>query len=45
MLEIIKCRLKTSLLEWWQLISKKRCVGYDNSQEHEYNEAMKDFLQ
>jgi hypothetical protein len=23
--ETVKCRLKTSLLEWWWLISEKRC--------------------
>jgi hypothetical protein len=26
--ETIKCRLKTSLLEWWKLISEKRCDDY-----------------
>jgi hypothetical protein len=33
---------KTSLLEWWQL---KRCDGYVPSQEDDYNEALKAFLQ
>jgi hypothetical protein len=36
---------KTSLLEWWQLISEKRCDGYAHSQKYGYNEAMKAFLQ
>jgi hypothetical protein len=44
MLKTVKCRLKTSLLEWWQLISEKRCDGYAHSQEDEYNEAPKSFL-
>jgi hypothetical protein len=45
MQKIVKCRLKTSLLEWWKLISEKRCDGYAHSQEAEYNETMKEFLQ
>ena len=40
MLKTVKCRLKTSLLEWWQLISEKICDGYAHSQEDEYNEAL-----
>jgi hypothetical protein len=44
MLKTIKCRIKTSLLEWWQLISEKRCEGYVHSKEDEYNEASKEFL-
>jgi hypothetical protein len=36
---------KTSLLEWWWLISEKRCDGFAHSQEHQYNEALKAFLQ
>jgi len=32
-------------LEWWQLISEKRCDGYSHSQEGDYNEARKAFLQ
>jgi hypothetical protein len=43
--ETVKCRLKTSLLEWWWLISEKRCDGCAHSQEDEYNEAPKSFLQ
>jgi hypothetical protein len=35
---------ETSLLEWWQLISEKRCDGYTHSQEDEYNEVTKSFL-
>jgi hypothetical protein len=45
MLKTIKCRLKTSFLEWWQLISEKRCGDYAHSQEDEYNEDIKAFLQ
>jgi hypothetical protein len=45
LVKTIKCRLKTSLLEWWQLISEKRCDDYAHSQEDEYNEALKEFLQ
>ena len=44
MLKTVKCRLKTNLLEWWQLISEKLCDDYAHSKEHEYNEALKDFL-
>jgi hypothetical protein len=36
---------KTSLLEWWRLISKKRCDGSSHLQEDDYNEAPKAFLQ
>jgi hypothetical protein len=36
---------KTSLLEWWRLISEKRFDGCTHSQEDDYNEALKDFLQ
>jgi hypothetical protein len=36
---------KTSLLEWWQFISEKRCDDYAHSQEDGYNEALKAFLQ
>jgi hypothetical protein len=45
MLKTVKCRLKTSLLEWWHLISEERCNGYAHSQEDEYNKALKEFLQ
>jgi hypothetical protein len=32
-------------LEWWQLISEKRCDGYSHSQEDDYyNEALRAFL-
>jgi hypothetical protein len=34
---------KTGLMEWWRLISEKRCDGYDHSQEDGYNEALKAF--
>jgi hypothetical protein len=36
---------KTSLLEWWWLIFEKRCDGYAYSQEDDYHEALKAFLQ
>jgi hypothetical protein len=36
---------KTSLLEWWRLISEKRCDDNSHSQEDDYNEALKAFLQ
>jgi hypothetical protein len=36
---------KTSLLEWWGIISKERCDNYAHSQEDNYNEALKVFLQ
>ena len=39
-----KYRVKDSL-EWWQLISEKRCDGYLHSQEDDYNEALKALLQ
>ena len=45
MLKTVKCRLKTSLLKWQQLIFEKRCDGYAHSQEDDYNEALKSFLQ
>jgi hypothetical protein len=32
------------LLEWWNLISAKRCDGYPHSQEDNYNEDQKVFL-
>jgi len=32
-------------LEWWHIISEKRCDNYAHSQEDEHNEALKDFLQ
>jgi hypothetical protein len=35
---------KTSLLEWWRLISEKRCDGCAHSQEDDYNEALKAFF-
>ena len=31
-------------LEWWHLISDKRCDGYSHSQEDGYNEARKAFF-
>jgi hypothetical protein len=34
---------KTSLLEWWWLISEKRCDGCTHSQEDDYNEDLKAF--
>jgi hypothetical protein len=34
---------KINLLEWWQLISEKRCDGCAHSQEDGYNEAPKAF--
>jgi hypothetical protein len=36
---------KKSFLEWWKLISGKRCDNYAHSQEDDYNEALKVFLQ
>jgi hypothetical protein len=36
---------KTSLLEWWWLISEKRYDSCTPSQEDDYNEALKAFLQ
>jgi hypothetical protein len=36
---------KTSLQEWWWLISEKRCDDCAHSQEDEYNEDLKEFLQ
>jgi hypothetical protein len=36
---------KTSLLEWWRLISEKRCDDCTHSLEDDYNEALKEFLQ
>jgi hypothetical protein len=35
---------ETSLLEWWHLISEKRCDDYAHSQEDQYNEAPKAIL-
>jgi len=32
---------ETSLLEWWKIISEKRCDDYTHSQEDRYNEAPK----
>jgi hypothetical protein len=37
--------METSLLEWWRLISQKRCDGSAQSQEEGHNEALKAFLQ
>jgi hypothetical protein len=34
---------KKSLLEWWRLISEKRCDCCAHSQEYGYNEALKAF--
>jgi hypothetical protein len=45
MLKTVEWRLKTSLLESWQLIFEKRCDGYAHLQEYEYNESLKEFLQ
>jgi hypothetical protein len=45
MLKTVKCRLKTSLLEWWQLIYEKRCDDYACFQKYDLNEVMKAFLQ
>jgi hypothetical protein len=39
----LKYRVKDAL-EWWKLISEKRCDGYSHSQEDDYNEALKAFL-
>jgi hypothetical protein len=36
--------IETNFLEWWQLISEKRCDNYDHSKEDEYNEAPNEFL-
>ena len=36
---------KTNLLEWWPLISEKRCDSCTHLQEDDYNEALKEFLQ
>jgi hypothetical protein len=44
MLKTVKCRLKTSLLEWWQLISEKRCEDYAHLQEDDYNEDLNAFF-
>ena len=41
---LYKYRVKDSL-EWWQLISEKRCDDYSHLQEDDYNEALKVFLQ
>jgi hypothetical protein len=45
MLKTVKYSLKTSLLEWWQLISNKRCDSYAHLLKDYYNEAMNTFLQ
>jgi hypothetical protein len=44
---MLNCKMQTekSLIEWWQLISEKKCDRYTHSQEDEYNEALKAFLQ
>ena len=34
-----------NLLEWWHLISEKRCDSYLHSQEDDYNEPLKAFFQ
>ena len=34
-----------NLLEWWQVISEKRCDDYAHLQEDGYNEALQSFLQ
>jgi hypothetical protein len=36
---------KTNLLEWWWLLSEKRCDDYAHSPEDGYNETLKNFLQ
>jgi hypothetical protein len=36
---------KTSVMEWWRLIFEKRCDDCSHSQEYDYNEALKAFLQ
>jgi len=36
---------ETSFLEWWHLMSEKRCDDYAHSHEDEYNEALKAFSQ
>jgi hypothetical protein len=33
--------VETSLLEWWWLISKKRCDDYAHLQEYDYNVDLK----
>ena len=38
-------KTETSLLESWQPMFEKRCEDYAHSQEYEYNEALKAFLQ
>jgi hypothetical protein len=35
---------KTSLLEWWWIISERRCEGCTHSKEYDYNEALKDII-
>jgi hypothetical protein len=35
--------IETSFLEWWWLISEKRCDDYSHSQEDDYNEDLKEF--
>jgi hypothetical protein len=39
-----KMQLKTSLLEWCQIMSKKICDECAHSQEYVYNEALQAFL-
>jgi len=39
-----KMQWKKILLEWWRLISEKRCDVCAHSQEDDYNEALKEFL-
>jgi hypothetical protein len=36
---------KTSLIEWWGLISEKICDSCTHSPEDDYNEDLKAFLQ
>ena len=39
-----KMQTETRLLEWWHLISEKRCDDYAHSQEYDYNESLKAFF-
>jgi hypothetical protein len=32
------------MLEWWELISEKRCDGCTHLEEDHYNEDLKEFL-
>jgi hypothetical protein len=43
MYKTVEYRVKDSL-EWWELISEKRCVSYSHSQEYDYNEDINAFL-